>query len=338
MARDGNGTFTLPPGYESVTAGTDITADWANTVIPEIVDGLTDSLSRTGQGGMDPGTPLEFGDGTEGAPGITWTSESTTGFRRAGTNDQRAVVSGDDKMRWTATGIDMDVSGMWKPLVYEGSDWAIDVSGGTPANGEVPVWSGSSWVPGAAGSSIPNGTAPDQILTWDNTGQAWTAALPVQQIADGTTAGRVLGWNGSGDWVERGAMTVGLNAGDGITVDGTTVTNGQIRNTSGNIQSDTGWILAAGTSGRVKANGASGDVTARSDTYSLVGVTDDLNSPTSPSVRTTGDAWTSGLETTDVQTSPTLDKADKVCVCTAAQYIQEVVDGVDADTLYFVTA
>lgn len=113
MPRAANGTYSLPAG-NPVVVDTDIESSWANTTLEDIADALTDSLSRSGEGGMT--APLEFDDGTSGAPGITWESETSTGFYRAGSNDMRVAVAGNDKARWTATaGTPMEV--------YDGTSW-----------------------------------------------------------------------------------------------------------------------------------------------------------------------------------------------------------------------
>ena len=68
-------------------------------------DELTNSLDRNGRGGML--GPFKFADGLVGAPGITWNSEPTSGFFRAGGNDMEAVIAGVPRMRWTATSVDV---------------------------------------------------------------------------------------------------------------------------------------------------------------------------------------------------------------------------------------
>lgn len=58
MSRDANGNFNLPAGNPVVT-GTVITTAWANPTMADLGSALTDSLSRTGKGGM--GAALNMG-------------------------------------------------------------------------------------------------------------------------------------------------------------------------------------------------------------------------------------------------------------------------------------
>jgi len=80
MPRDVSGNYTLPAGNPVVTA-TVISSTWANTTLNDIRDTLTDSLSRSGEGGMT--APLTIIDGTALVPSYTFSSETTLGLYRA---------------------------------------------------------------------------------------------------------------------------------------------------------------------------------------------------------------------------------------------------------------
>lgn len=80
MPRDTSGNYTLPAGNPVVTA-TVISSTWANTTLNDIRDTLTDSLSRSGEGGMT--APLTVTDGTALVPSYTFSSEPGLGFYRA---------------------------------------------------------------------------------------------------------------------------------------------------------------------------------------------------------------------------------------------------------------
>ena len=120
MPRDESGTYTLPSGSNPVVAGTVIEAADFNATANDIAAALTDSLSRDGDGGMT--VPFEFSDGTVSAPGITWTSEITTGVYRAGTADMRIAVSAADVFRWKAAGV---------VQVYREAGWHSVIDAGT---------------------------------------------------------------------------------------------------------------------------------------------------------------------------------------------------------------
>jgi len=99
MARDSSGTYSLPAG-NPVTSGTTIEASWANATLPDIGTALTNSLDRTGKGSMT--APFKSVDGSVAAPGIVFSSETTTGFYRAGSADLRVSLTGVEYGQWTA--------------------------------------------------------------------------------------------------------------------------------------------------------------------------------------------------------------------------------------------
>jgi hypothetical protein len=125
MPRDSSGNYTLPPG-NPVVGGTTITTAWANPTMADIGTELTNSLDRSGRGGML--APFKFADGTLGAPGITWNAEPTSGIFRAGGNDMQAVIAGVPRMRWTASSVDVWDTGSstWLSIVSgSGSTYAL---------------------------------------------------------------------------------------------------------------------------------------------------------------------------------------------------------------------
>ena len=101
MSRNSSGTYTLPTG-NPVVAGTTIDATWANTTLSDIATELTNSLARTGTGGMT--GALRLANGTSTVPGLAWGDETGTGFYRAGTSDTRFVTQTALIQQWTATG------------------------------------------------------------------------------------------------------------------------------------------------------------------------------------------------------------------------------------------
>jgi len=102
MSRNGSGTYTLPSG-NPVVSGTLIESSWANTTLSDLASAMTDSLSRSGQGGMT--AALRLYDGTSTVPGLAWGSETTTGWYRAGAGDMRLVVTGSEVMKYLASGV-----------------------------------------------------------------------------------------------------------------------------------------------------------------------------------------------------------------------------------------
>ena len=91
MSRNASGTYTLPSG-NPVSSGTDITVTWGNNTMNDIATELTDSLSRSGKGGML--APMLFNDGTESVPGIAWVSDANSGFYRIGADNLAMSLGG----------------------------------------------------------------------------------------------------------------------------------------------------------------------------------------------------------------------------------------------------
>lgn len=98
MPRNVSGTYTLPSG-NPVVAGTTIEASWANTTLSDVANELTNSLSRTGAGGML--APFRLSDGTLGAPGIAFLNETSSGLYRPSASNVSMSVSGVLAMTWS---------------------------------------------------------------------------------------------------------------------------------------------------------------------------------------------------------------------------------------------
>jgi len=141
MPRDGSGDYTLAAG-NPVAADTLILDTWANPTMDDLAFAMTDSLSRSGLGGML--APFLNADGAINLPGISWSNEPASGWYRAGAGDFRYSIGGVDVLRINA--------------------------------GNLFLWSGTQWDPfvvaGGAGS-VPDGSAESQTLRWDDTGEVW---------------------------------------------------------------------------------------------------------------------------------------------------------------------
>jgi hypothetical protein len=91
MSRNASGTYTLPAG-NPVVSGTDITVTWGNTTMSDVATEMTDSVSRSGKGGML--APLTLADGTAGVPGLSWSSDTNSGFYRIGADNVGLSLAG----------------------------------------------------------------------------------------------------------------------------------------------------------------------------------------------------------------------------------------------------
>ena len=101
MPRNASGTYALPSG-NPVSSGTLIDATWANNTLNDLANEMTDSLSRSGEGGML--APFRLNDGVQATPGLAFSNEPSTGLYRAGTNEMWAVVGGTQVQQFTANG------------------------------------------------------------------------------------------------------------------------------------------------------------------------------------------------------------------------------------------
>lgn len=128
MSRNSSGTYTLPTG-NPVVSGTVIEANWANSTLDDISAALTDSLSRSGKGGMS--ASLRIIDGSVSVPGLAFANETGSGAYRAAAGDWYLTVLGANIARLRASGV--DVTG------------ALGVSGAVTAasatiNGNLSAW------------------------------------------------------------------------------------------------------------------------------------------------------------------------------------------------------
>ncbi|CAB4184006.1 hypothetical protein UFOVP1375_9 [uncultured Caudovirales phage] len=220
MPRNGAGTYTLPAG-NPVEANTVITADWGNTTMEDLGNEITNSLSREGDGGMN--APLRFVDGDQNAPGISWVSETNSGFYYEGAGEFWASVLGTKIVQFTANGV----------LIPTGID--LIVQGDVELNGNIQV-DGNLTVDGTifgdvtgnvTGNLAGNVTAASGTSTFTNvtvnTGLDMTngiianVATPIAS-ADAANKGYVDGLVG-------GVISVAMTAPAVFTVSGSPVTS-----------------------------------------------------------------------------------------------------------------
>ena len=101
MSRNSSGTYSLPSG-NPVVSGSIISSVWANDTMNDIASALTDSLSRSGKGGMS--AAFRSIDGVVATPGISFNSETGSGLYLAGAGDVRLAILGADVIKATAAG------------------------------------------------------------------------------------------------------------------------------------------------------------------------------------------------------------------------------------------
>ncbi|GAG29237.1 unnamed protein product, partial [marine sediment metagenome] len=83
----------------------------------DVATAMTDSLSRSGKGGMN--ADFSITDGTVSVPGLNFTNEANSGFYRFGAGEVRMSILANDIMRWTAAGASVWTGAVWELLVTE---------------------------------------------------------------------------------------------------------------------------------------------------------------------------------------------------------------------------
>jgi hypothetical protein len=102
MPRNSSGVYSLPAG-NPVATGTPIAISWANGTMPDLGTALTDSLSRSGDGGML--APLELDAGVVAAPGLTFSAETTLGMYRVAAGAMGFAAGGSKIVEINTTGL-----------------------------------------------------------------------------------------------------------------------------------------------------------------------------------------------------------------------------------------
>ena len=92
-ARNSSGTYSLP--YSAFVPGTTISAPIMNSTLSDIGTELSDSLSRSGKGGMT--APFRVPDGTVAAPALSFTNETSSGVYRIGASNVGIAVAGSKR-------------------------------------------------------------------------------------------------------------------------------------------------------------------------------------------------------------------------------------------------
>ncbi len=142
MARAASGTYSLASGNPVVTSTT-ISITWANDTLTDLGTEMTDSLSRSGNGGML--APLLGVVGTVSLPMYSWTAEPSTGLYRASAGNIRFSLLGVDLVTYVAAGVTVDgsVGANFHSLVFDADNSAFKASA-TPSVYSAGVNTGSA--------------------------------------------------------------------------------------------------------------------------------------------------------------------------------------------------
>lgn len=171
MSRNTGGVYTLP-GVPFVN-GTVADAGTVNAKFADLATEMTDSLSRSGKGGMT--GALRLAEGSDPLPALAFTADTSVGLRYdVGSGEFRALMGGDAVQAWSLTQVLIN-----QPLT---------ISGALEASGTLRVGNGSSSAPALAfGADTDTGLyragSADVRLQIDATQvQRWTAtAVTINQ-------------------------------------------------------------------------------------------------------------------------------------------------------------
>lgn len=149
--------MTLVAG-NPVVSGTAISTTVQNATMADLAAEIEDSLSRSGKGGML--VPFLNSDGNLGSPGISFTSETTSGWFRNAAGDIRAAVLG--VLRLTLNTVGALING------------TLTVSGATTLSSTLAVTGnanigGNLSVTGTMSFTTPTWAAPTFSAGWSTT-------------------------------------------------------------------------------------------------------------------------------------------------------------------------
>lgn len=156
MSRNSAGTYSLPEA--PFIANTTILAGVTNSNNSDIADALTDSLSRTGLGGMSTALSLATG-------GFFYASDPDTGMSRASANTQVITVGGED-YTFTADDLTNPDGISLLPLIGEIRMWARTTAptGWILMRGQAATTSYPLWRAALIADGSPYGTSGSDPL------------------------------------------------------------------------------------------------------------------------------------------------------------------------------
>jgi len=155
MARNASGTYSKPTGQPVVT-NTAISSVAHNDLVTDLATEITDSLSRSGKGGML--AALKAYAGTVSLPGLAFDAETSSGLYRVGAGDVRLAILGALVVKFTAAGVDVTgalTSTTATTTATAGTDWSFSSNNVSKVAGVVTFNAlGTATVGSATWSSI----------------------------------------------------------------------------------------------------------------------------------------------------------------------------------------
>jgi len=165
MPRNGSGTYSLPAG-NPVVPGTTIQASWANNTMDDLANEITNSLSRTGAGGML--APFRIADGTVSAPGLAFTNETNSGLYRSGTGNAALVITGVPVIQMTASSVTVPTGKTFNAQGGAAVTGTLSATGAVTLSSTLAVTGAITATGGVAGNVTGNVTAASGTSTFYN--------------------------------------------------------------------------------------------------------------------------------------------------------------------------
>jgi hypothetical protein len=227
MSRNASGTYSLP--LAAVIAGNTITASWANTSLSDIETELTDSLSRSGKGGLSASIPSDVGcTGTFNPEGDVSAADPAAVGQNA---IDGLVLTGQGSTGDVTIKNDANATVAYVPTGTTNLDVVGDLVAGTiTADGDTSAGDKATIGYTATEGLILTGQGGTNDVTIKNDADATVVSIPT-----GTTGVTFAGTINSGaitstSTINSGAITsTGAIQGTNITATGTfTATGGQI--------------------------------------------------------------------------------------------------------------
>jgi hypothetical protein len=184
MPRNSSGVYTLPGG-NPVTPGDVIEAEWANTTLEDVANELTNSLSRTGAGGML--APFRIADGSVSGPGLSYLNETNTGLYRSGSGSTWMSVLGVNTAQFSTVGLTIPFGKALTAVGNASVGGTFAVGGATTLASTLAVTGALTATGGVSGNVTGNVTAGSGTSTFNDV--VITGALDMTAGSSATITG-----------------------------------------------------------------------------------------------------------------------------------------------------
>lgn len=218
MPRNGGGIYSLPE--LPFVPNTTISSAAVNSDFEDIADALTASVASDGQTPMT--GALRLAAGTVGAPGATFSADTTVGWRLVGAGSGALTSTGVDVLVWTASTVTINVALTIADLTITNATVTTATVAHLTVNGTLSIPTGSIVAADMAANAVATVTIQDLAVTYAKMQDASASVLlgnptggaaAVQEI----TLGAGLAFSGSAlvsttGIVKLGTTTVGSPA------------------------------------------------------------------------------------------------------------------------------